>query len=85
MDKKVSGAIDTLSQRQAHTKKRVKVGCFGVFDHYRAVEVSLAILSVTKSPAVLKSFNFLLLEDFRRVFPYSNLLYLASLGMNELV
>lgn len=65
--------------------QKVKVGCFGKIDPYRAVEVYLAMLSVTGAPAVLKSFSSLLLQESRRLCPYSSLLYLACLGMNELV
>lgn len=43
------------------------------------------MLSVTGAPAVLKSFSSLLLQESRRLCPYSSLLYLACLGMNELV
>lgn len=82
MDRKVPGATDVLSQREAHTK--VKVGCFGGKQLYRAAEVYLAMLSVTGHLTGMKHFSSLHSEDFTRVFPYNSLLYLTCLVMNEL-
>lgn len=51
---------------------------------YGAVEVYLAMLSVTGGLAGMKRFGFLHSEDFTRVFPYNSLLNLTYLVMNEL-